>query len=102
MFASAGTKCAAAAAPSLAFTAANQESVACSGVPNDGGGTAAAAPGEPAGDEPAGFAGAWPAEAAHEQTVQAATPASRAAAVPRAICQVTPQVKHGRRPAVPS
>jgi len=118
MYASAGTKCATAAALSLALTAANQESVACSGVPKDavetetarpgGSGDAALAdPGEAgeAGPCPAAEpveAGPWPAEAAevvevaevaeaaHEQTAQAASPAAAAAIALRTACPVTP------------
>lgn len=124
MPASAGTKCATAAALSLAFTAANQESVACSGVQKDAVDTGAVAPAALAGAALAGpaddagdagdadpgpaagpvEAGSWPAEvaeAAHEQTAQAARVAARAAIVLCTACAFTAQVKHGRRLAAP-
>jgi hypothetical protein len=114
MSASAGTKCATAAALSLALTAANQESVACSGVPYDAVETVAVTPGEPASAVLAGavlagavLAGAadegdddgpWPTEvdAVHEQAAQATRPAAKAAPALRTACPVTPLVKHGR------
>lgn len=103
MDASAGTKCATAAALSLAFTAANQERVASSGVANDDSGTGAAVPGvvtvdvDKAGAGGADNAGPWLAAVAHEQTVQAANTAATTVRVPRAGWRVTRQVKHGRK-----
>lgn len=100
MGASTGTKCASAAALSFAFTAANQERVASSGVANDDSGTGAAVPGVVTGDVDEVGAVPWLAAAAHEQTVQAASTAATAASGPRAGWRFTRQVKHGR-PGVP-
>ena len=99
MDASAGTKCATAAALSFAFTAANQERVASSGVANDDFWTGAAVPGVLTGDiDEAGAGNAGPrlGAPAHEQTVQAAGTAATAASSPRAGWRFTRQVKHGR------
>lgn len=90
MDASAGMRCATAAALSLAFTAANQEKVASSGVANDDSWTGAAVPGvvtsdvDKAGAGGADNAGPWLAAAAHEHTVQAANTAATTARARRA------------------
>lgn len=105
MDASAGTKCATAAALSFTFTAANQERVASSGVANDDFGTGAAVPGVLTGDmDEAGAGNAGPrlGAAAHEQTVQAAGTAAMAASSPRARWRFTRPVKHGRYAAAAS
>lgn len=95
MDASAGTKCATAAALFLAFTAANQETVASSGVASDDSGATAAVGGvAEARADGADNAGPWLAAVAHEQTVQAASAAATMASAPRAGWRFTRQVKH--------
>jgi hypothetical protein len=85
MDASTGTKCATTAALFLAFTAANQERVASSGVANDDSETGAAFLGVVTCDvAETADAGPWLAAAAHEQTVQEARTAATTASGPRA------------------